>query len=827
MTEVGSTPSSRAMRRSSTSSARLLWLSAALAGVCGCERRTPRAPLDFTVSLQTEGCSQELSEVVLQLDANASERKQAYRFQVDPSQRVLQGTIRDLPEGSYQASAIGRTSDGKNTCSRSATVVVSSQGTGQAALKLTCDTGCTTLLPDASAVACPSLEPELPATTQFTSMPFRVAANQTQASGDAVWSSADLSFTNQRSEVRAQCRQATPRANAAVVASNAKCSVREAVSVKCVDAKVTALNENQLLEPDWRGATPGRRMPITRTVYRSSCDEVVKRQLGSARTCSSVGKDYCSCEWTGAPRGDAALPASFDGPVLGGAADEPVSAEALDELRNQLTELGRGYLGVPPKPGETLSALQTPTPSQPVRVAVIDTSRVPPYDSNGTPTQPTDNNLHGRAVALVIADTACSEFSSMKECPVKVYSYLALNVLGSHNGATQTLGVDDIHGGHAGTLTDLALAIRRAVDDWRRDAAKERLIINLSVGWDPVWGGVVDPVEGVTGTPALVLESLQYAHCAGALVFAAAGNRTTPLGSPTPETAIYPAAWATLAAPTLEQCQALGFRDAQPNPETPLLHAVGGLDYWGGQLMTGRARGLPLLATVGLHVVRREPYGTPHHTPTLTGTSMSTAAVSGIAANHWMHTPTLQAPQVAALLYELGQPTTHTANVCLGGQPCDAVHNVVLCRPGDDANHLGCSPTPPELEAYSSTPGFEDTTPVELHPLDADDSHAGDEPWVYPQPPDDPSCGVCQFQTINNKLDIHWVSSFDPKNITQLRIYLNKNNGYWTIPEGTAKKQSFRVTLNGANAQTSAGTVRYKYKLGPEVITVEEALVVP
>jgi len=373
-------------------------------------------------------------------------------------------------------------------------------------------------------------------------MPFRVSANQTDAVGDAVWSSKDVSFSKRANDIRAQCVRATPKASATVTASNARCGVRESVNVKCVDAKVTALGRDNLSRSNWPGADPKRTMPITRTVYGASCDEVTRRQLASAQACTSVGR-HCSCEWSGPPPQNTALPVSFDGPVLGGAADEPVSEAVLERLRSQLTEIGRSYLGVPPPSGETAAKVQS-VARKPVRVAVIDTSATPPYNIDGTPTTPADNNLHGRAVALVIADTACSEFSNMRECPVKVHNYLALNVLSSHNGETRTIGVDNVHGGHAGTLTDLSLAIRRAVDEWLGKRQQgEQLIINLSVGWDPRWGGYADSPEQVTGTPALVLESLQHAHCAGALIFAAAGNRTTPFGSDAPEKAIYPAAW--------------------------------------------------------------------------------------------------------------------------------------------------------------------------------------------------------------------------------------------------------------------------------------------
>lgn len=814
-----------------------------LAGIWSCHREVPKAPLNFRLALETEGCASDLAEVIVQLDQHAPASGRAYRFVVDPYQRVLDGTIHDLPEGTYHATVTGRTKDDANTCSQAATVLVASRGTGRASLRLTCDDACMEAAPRIEAIGCPAVEPEVPALVQFTSQPFYVTANEKDAAGRAVWKSKDLNFTPSNENLRAQCKRATSTATATVTAANAACAVSESIDVECIDAKVTVLDDTHVLSSGWQGALAGRKMPVTRAAYRASCQEVEKRQLASAKQCVQVGS-YCSCEWTGqSPPGASAAGRTFDGPVLGGAADETISEADLEQLRNQLSDLGRKYLGVPPPPSSGEAPVVQATQAgatTPVRVAVIDTSGVPPYDlQTGLPTQPTDNNLHGRAVALVIADTACSEYDKMDECPVKVHSYLALNVLGSHTGETATIGVDDVHGGHAGTLTDLGLAVRRAVDEWKTVAATtgERLIINISAGWDPVWGGDAQTSVAAngavssttTGAPELVLESLKYANCAGALVFAAAGNRTTPYGSATPETAIYPAAWTTLPAPTAAECEALGVVGANPSAGAPLLYAVGGLDLKGGELMTGRSRGLPLLATVGLNVVRQEPYGSPHHTPTLTGTSMSTAAVSGVAAHLWSHSADARASDLASQLYERGQATPHAADICFGGAACGTVRNIVLCDGNPDKNPMGCDPSPPSLDTpLTAAVEFDTPIPVELNTDDPETADEIAEPWVYPQPPDDPSCRVCQFLNPDNKLDINWTESFDPSRVTQMRIYLDDNNGYWTIPQDIATtRRSFRVVLNGASDGTTAGTVRYKYNTGPAVITIEEALVVP
>jgi hypothetical protein len=841
----------------------------------GCRARTPSAPpqtvtptrLQFQLELATENCPSALEHVVLQLDQAAPSKGKAYRFDVTPGQALLNGSILDLPEGTYHATATGRTLSGVNTCASGDTVLVSSLGTGRSTLKLTCSDTCVDAAAPVKAELCPALELQTPATAQFTTLPFALSAVIKNTSNAPTWSSPDLTLNSTTGkQVTAQCKSPKKAATVELTASNQACAVDTTVSVTCVDAEVTTLSEADYVPSGWSGADERFKFPATREVFRQPCAQLAKaNQRDKISACREVGS-YCTCE-TQALRKE--LPqlnrkeALRDGPVIGSsggtalALDTGFSEEQLDQVRAQLSALGRAYLGVPPAPsaatinGRSKAAAPPKGPAQElVRVAVIDTTGVSPFNSDGTPTQPADNSPHGRAVALVINDSACGGHSDVQSCPVKVRNYLALSVIGTNTGATAAIGVDTTHGGNAGTLSDLSAAIRQAVDDWKPSSATTRLIVNISAGWDPVWGGAATNLTdsaGVSGTPELVLRSLQYAWCHGALIFAAAGNSSGSANSS--QAPIFPAAWTSLTPPSQAQCQTLAPSlpsEATANRSHALLYAVGALDLWGQPLAITRTMGMPPLASVGFAVTRGEPYGTPRHTAVLTGTSMSTAAVSGIAAYTWAMAPRARANQIATDLYTQGQAVIKHDTFCPGGTVCPgepvfsnfcpsgacqtiAVHNVALCPP--NVPQAGCVAPPlpetielPNLPLVVTAEAALVTEPEP--PSDPSAIHPTQQPWVYPQPGDPPSCRVCQFANPTDILDIDMVNSpYNPASVLSMRVTLKGQSGYWTIPADIIARRDFRVTLRGALSNRTSGTLTYMYDLGFGVVEIKETIV--
>ena len=195
------------------------------------------------------------------------------------------------------------------------------------------------------------------------------------------------------------------------------------------------------------------------------------------------------------------------------------------------------------------------------------------------------------------------------------------------------LGVDQPpqSGGLFGYWSDLSKAIWRALDAWMLENDRPRLILNLSVGWESIYGEDVAPVRA----------ALETAVCRGALVVAAAGNRRA--GPEALEHPILPAAWEQERAPSVARCQAL--LGGPPSPSyasntayRPLLYAVGGIDRNGKALSTAKPRAMPRLAADGDHASQDIPSDQPglsDRRATLTGTSVSTLLVSAAAAVEW------------------------------------------------------------------------------------------------------------------------------------------------------------------------------------------------
>src|SRR5262249_28042934 len=102
---------------------------------------------------------------------------------------------------------------------------------------------------------------------------------------------------------------------------------------------------------------------------------------------------------------------------------------------------------------------------------------------------------------------------------------------------SETHAANPGHSGYVGTQTDVARAIKRAVDEWKKHS-ESRLVINLSLGWEC---SVASP-----DTQA-AYAAIKHAVCTGALVVAAAGNQTSDANVTGP---MCPGAWERLPAPT-------------------------------------------------------------------------------------------------------------------------------------------------------------------------------------------------------------------------------------------------------------------------------------
>ncbi|WP_428263786.1 S8/S53 family peptidase [Haliangium sp.] len=347
-----------------------------------------------------------------------------------------------------------------------------------------------------------------------------------------------------------------------------------------------------------------------------------------------------------------------------------------------------------------------------IRVAVIDASP-PGAGEERRDGVPNDGRLgHGMAVGMVAREFGCPlPLEPEAPCVAQVVNYLGLPVVKGRK-------LDLEHGGYSGHLSHLAISINSAVSDWvyhLENAAPEerhnRLIINLSVGWDPDFGGAVETSPREL-RPAIraVYKALTRAACRGALVIVAAGNAPggpDPSGGP-----MYPAGWETEFAPDRAQCEqyvaqansdgrrrysewlareaSRGRRVFAPTGVyRPLVHAVGAVRADDRPIVLTRAGGRPRLAAVGAHVVaptwthggQQAPDEDSGPTEVLTGTSMAAAVVSGVAASVWAYRPELSPAEVMDIVYSSGVALNRGAEFYLAGSgAAPRIRRVSQCR---------------------------------------------------------------------------------------------------------------------------------------------------
>lgn len=224
--------------------------------------------------------------------------------------------------------------------------------------------------------------------------------------------------------------------------------------------------------------------------------------------------------------------------------------------------------------------------------------------------------------------------------PLQIASRLALPFprpevgLGGAAPVERSLPGTATAGGAIGGFGDLQRALWEEVSEWiapRAGAVRpDHLVLNLSLGWDGErFGGREDLSEGVA-IPS-IYETLRIAAANDILVFAAAGNeRPGPDGAA--ELPLLPAGW-----------QAEGpWRRGQAHGR-PLVRAVSGVDGRDHPLVNTRARGEAPLVAYGDHAVVPDIADGRVHTGALTGTSVSTAVVSTIAALVWSQSSGLSA----------------------------------------------------------------------------------------------------------------------------------------------------------------------------------------
>jgi hypothetical protein len=419
---------------------------------------------------------------------------------------------------------------------------------------------------------------------------------------------------------------------------------------------------------------------------------------GSARPAAP----FCAYEWVGDAQPDlCALPGASPtyaqpagewldrdcrvvAPVAG---LQPVLAEFASA---RLTETLR-RLEVPPIKAAPLLATVPAGPDSPAAavsslpiVAIVDTA--PPTDE----ANPLESAYHGLAVHGVARAVACQ--TDQGACLAEFERFQGLRPSGDASVA------------FAYQATGLVQAIEEATRRWRAAKTESKnarpgMVLNLSVGWDEAftWRDGTAPSDRRERASAKAVRlALRDAACAGILVFAAAGNPAVGRGASAGP--VYPAAWEGTPMPTQPQCKCLAECatraqcaecDAIAGVGEPLVYAVGALDDADNELIGARAAGMPRLAAPGYLIAAPMPSsGTfaiteadPLRLPVMTGTSMSTAIVSAVAAAVWRTNPKLAPHQVVEILRESSETLRITADFCQRGlSPCGPTGRVSFCR---------------------------------------------------------------------------------------------------------------------------------------------------
>jgi subtilase family protein len=287
-----------------------------------------------------------------------------------------------------------------------------------------------------------------------------------------------------------------------------------------------------------------------------------------------------------------------------------------------------------------------PTETPRVRLVFIDSHPT----GEGPPARPRpDSSWHGYSMAHLAHEVVCG---GREPCPIEFATRLALCYDDySPNPSLRPPGcMGDLGGGRRGLVIDLALAILQEVARWEKSEPEKKLVLNLSVGWDGELGGVSDlsarKKSELELSALAVYEALRHAAHRGVLVIAAAGNRRG--GQPDTNWPVLPAAW-ELRRPTW-----LPFGLCRKP-----VYAVGGIDWQGLPLANSRNRGRPRRAAYADHAIVKtvEPATSPvigpdreGSTMMYTGTSVSAAVASSIAAVLWKLRPELRPAGVMRLM---------------------------------------------------------------------------------------------------------------------------------------------------------------------------------
>ena len=351
---------------------------------------------------------------------------------------------------------------------------------------------------------------------------------------------------------------------------------------------------------------------------------------------------------------------------------------------------------------------------QRVDIAIIDNA--PKEETSGLPS---GGPSHGFSMATLARENSCY-FSrgTALDCPAYIRTYDALK---------------EGNGGH-GYISDVALAVREALEF--KQKGQRNMIINLSLGWDPVYARPVEP--GQRMAERALFDVLDWATCSGALVVAASGNRSSYKFSHGPT---FPGGWEGRA----RSCDGPEYR--------PVLYAAGGVQGDDEELGIATPKGSPrVVAPASFISAQNLPPVPGGPTEMLTGTSLASAGVAGLAAHLWSHDPNATADKIMAVIYRKGVPLKEVADFQFGGATYKK-SRIDACHSAQEICTSNCPQKcePPRPAGSNASPDFSTLFPgggrtVDPHPtgISAIWAPPFPMPWAGPQPGRSgcPGCGV-------------------------------------------------------------------------------------
>lgn len=326
-----------------------------------------------------------------------------------------------------------------------------------------------------------------------------------------------------------------------------------------------------------------------------------------------------------------------------------------------------------------------PSASAATHLAVVDTARTDHHKAYlNTGTSPHGYTLINLARALLCQGDRCA---------AKITSRLAMPFHVIDSGSSTRVLRDLRHGGTFGSVAELARGLQHEVAHWAASGSDGRLILNLSLGWDPVFGGGESTVAAMPLSVQAVFRAIADARCRGGLIIAAAGNDP---GGPWTTGPIFPAAWEQLPAPKRTACTtALGFAPSPSHFPTaataynPLVFAASGVQSAGQPLANQRpGAGAPIAAYADHATAPGARPSAP--TALLTGSSVASLVTSSAAALVWHRLPKLRADEVMAHLYSAGDDLGRRPDFAMRSSTSSgrsSVRRVSLCS----AQHRACS----------------------------------------------------------------------------------------------------------------------------------------